>query len=134
MGYNWDNFLSMIGAKVAVLHSVAGVLIPLILVCFLTRFFGRNKSFREGLTVWKFALFASLAIVIPYLIVAQALGPEFPALLGGLIGLAIVTTAARKGFLMPSKDGHWEFDKKENWNQEWIGKMCLICSWFCYWS
>jgi lactate permease len=113
----------MIGAKVALLHAVAGVLIPLILVCFLTRFFGRNKSFREGLAVWKFALFASLAMVIPYLIVARTLGPEFPSLFGSLVGLAVVTTAAKKGFLMPPKDRHWEFDKKENWDPEWIGKI-----------
>lgn len=118
-----SDFLGMIGAKVAVLHAVAGVLIPLIVVCFLTRFFGRNKSFREGLRVWKFALFASLAMVIPYLIVACTLGPEFPSLFGSLIGLAIVTTAARKGFLMPPKEEYWEFDDKANWNPEWSGTI-----------
>jgi len=122
-GYNWDGFLSMIGAKVAVLHAVAGVLIPLILVCFLTRFFGRNKSFREGLVVWKFALFASLAMVVPYVIVARFLGPEFPSLFGSLVGLAVVTTAARRGFLMPSRQNHWDFDQRGNWSSEWIGKI-----------
>jgi len=122
-GYDWDGFLSMIGAKVAILHAVAGVLIPLILVCFLTRFFGRNKSFREGLVVWKFALFASLAMVVPYVIVALFLGPEFPSLFGSLVGLAVVTTAARRGFLMPSRQNHWDFDQRENWNSEWIGKI-----------
>jgi len=119
----WTDFLAMIGWKVAVLHAIAGVLVPLIVVMFLTRFFGRNKSFREGLRVWKFAIFASLAMVIPYLIVAYTLGPEFPSLLGGLVGLIIVTTGARKGFLMPNKDQSWEFDKKENWNPDWTGKI-----------
>jgi lactate permease len=119
----WTDFLGMIGAKVALLHAIAGVLIPLILVCFLTRFFGKNKSFREGLRVWKFALFASLAMVIPYVIVAHTLGPEFPSLFGSLVGLAIVTTVARKGFLMPPREEHWEFDKKESWDPEWIGKI-----------
>lgn len=123
IGHNWDSFLSLIGAKVALLHAIAGVLIPLILVCFLTGFFGKNKSFREGLRVWKFALFASLAMVIPYVIVAHTLGPEFPSLFGSLVGLAIVTTAARKGFLMPPRDQLWEFDEKENWDPEWIGKI-----------
>jgi lactate permease len=92
----------------------------------MTRFFGRNKSFREGLAVWKFAIFASLAMVIPYLIVASTLGPEFPSLLGGLMGLIIVTTAARRGFLMPPKDQPWEFDKKENWDPDWTGKIEII--------
>ena len=140
----WTDFLGMIGAKVALLHAIAGVLIPLIVVCFLTRYFGKNKSFREGLAVWKFALFASLAMIVPYVIVAHTLGPEFPSLFGSLIGLAIVTTAARKGFLMPPKEELWEFDKKENWDPEWIGKieisvddkndktMSLIKAWLPY--
>ncbi len=124
MGFaEWNDFLSMIGVKVALLHAVAGVLVPLIVVCFLTRFFGKNRSFREGLAVWKFAIFASLAMIIPYLIVAFTLGPEFPSLLGGLVGLVIVTTGARKGFLMPREDRHWEFDKKENWSPDWTGKI-----------
>jgi len=122
-GHNWDGFLSMIGAKVALLHAVAGLLIPLIVVCFLTGFFGRNKSFREGLAVWKFALFASLAMVIPYLLVAYTLGPEFPSLFGSLVGLAIVTTAARKGFLMPPKEPYWDFDEKPNWDPQWTGRI-----------
>ena len=145
MGWSqWTDFLGMIGAKVALLHAIAGVLVPLIVVCFLTRYFGKNKSFREGLRVWKFALFASLAMIIPYVIVAHTLGPEFPSLFGSLVGLAIVTTAARKGFLMPPKDELWEFDKKENWDPEWIGKieisvddkndntMSLIKAWLPY--
>jgi lactate permease len=119
----WTEFLAMIGWRVAVLHAVAGILVPLIVVSFMTRFFGKNRSFREGLAVWKFAIFASLAMVIPYLIVAFTLGPEFPSLLGGLVGLVIVTTGARKGFLMPRDDRHWEFDKKENWSPDWTGKI-----------
>ena len=42
----WTDFLAMIGWKVALLHSIAGVLVPLIVVSFMTRFFGRNRSFR----------------------------------------------------------------------------------------
>jgi lactate permease len=123
IGHNWDSFLSLVGARVALLHAIAGVLIPLILVSFLTKFFGKNKSFREGLVVWKFAIFASLSMVIPYVIVAYTLGPEFPSLFGSLVGLAVVTTAARRGFLMPRKEEHWEFDNKENWDPEWVGKV-----------
>ena len=119
----WTDFLAMIGWRVAVLHAVAGILVPLIVVSFMTRFFGPRRSFREGLAVWKFAIFASLAMIIPYLIVAFTLGPEFPSLLGGLVGLVIVTTAARKGFLMPRDDRHWEFERKDNWDKDWTGRI-----------
>ncbi|EGL82218.1 L-lactate transport [Caldalkalibacillus thermarum TA2.A1] len=126
LGYaDWNLFLNMVGAKVAVLHALVGTLVPLILVAFMTRFFGKNKSFGEGLKVWKFALFAALAMTVPYLIVANVLGPEFPSMLGGLIGLAIVVTAAKKGFLMPPQEEVWDFDKKENWDPEWIGRITL---------
>jgi len=119
----WTDFLAMIGWKVALLHAVAGVLVPLIVVSFMTRFFGKNRTFREGLAVWKFAIFAGLAMVIPYLTVALLLGPEFPSLLGSLVGLVVVTTGARKGFFMPRDDQHWEFDKRENWDKSWTGKI-----------
>ena len=122
-GYDWNGFLAMIGLKVAFLHTITGTLVPLILVAFLTKLFGKNRSFLDGLRVWKFALFAAVSMTIPYLIVAYVLGPEFPALLGSLVGLAIVVPAARRGFLMPPPDETWEFDRKENWDPSWTGSI-----------
>ncbi|WP_202077521.1 L-lactate permease [Caldalkalibacillus salinus] len=121
-----DNLLVLvtdIGAKVALLHMVVGTLVPLIVVAFMTRFFGKNKSFSEGVKVWKFALFAAFAMTLPYLIVANVLGPEFPSLVGGLVGLLIVVTAAKKGFLMPSKEEAWDFEARSKWDPEWTGSI-----------
>ncbi|WP_261131844.1 L-lactate permease [Bacillus sp. Marseille-Q3570] len=121
-----DNFLSlvtMIGGKVAIVHAIVGTLVPLFVVALMTRFFGKNKSFREGIKVWKFALFAAFAMTVPYVIVANVLGPEFPALIGGLVGLAIVVFAAKKGFLMPPKEEHWDFEEKSKWDPSWTGKI-----------
>ena len=124
IGYgDWTQFLAMIGVKVAILHAIAGTLVPLLVLAFMTRFFGKNRSFADGMQVWKFALFSAFAMTIPYLIVAITLGPEFPSLLGSLIGLAIVVTAARRGFLMPGADELWDFEPKERWDPEWIGTI-----------
>ena len=120
-GYEWSAFLGNIGAKVATLHAVAGTLIPLFVVALMTRFFGPKRSLAEGLAVWKFALFAALSMTIPYLLVAIFLGPEFPSLIGGMVGLGIVVTAAKKGFLMPSRNECWDFEPRERWNPEWTG-------------
>jgi len=120
---DWSGFLAMIGLKVAVLHALAGTLVPLFVLGIMTRFFGRNRSFREGLEVWPFALFAAFSMTVPYLIAAYFLGPEFPALLGGLTGLLIVVTASRCGFLMPSPDRCWDFEASEKWDPEWIGLL-----------
>lgn len=115
-------FLASIGAKVALLHAVAGTLIPLFVVSFMTRFFGPNRSFADGLRVWPFAIFAALSMTLPYLAVAVFLGPEFPSLIGGLCGLAIVVTATRKGFLIP-KGEPWNFAPRETWDDDWNGTM-----------
>jgi lactate permease len=119
----WSDFLAAIGLKVAILHTVAGVLIPLFVVALMTRFFGPGRSFADGLRIWPFAIFAALAMILPYLLVARVLGPEFPSILGGLIGLAIVITAARKGFLMPGPDEVWDFGPRETWEAEWSGSI-----------
>ena len=119
----WTDFLAFIGFKVAVLHAIAGTLVPLILVSFLTRFFGKNKSFSEGLQVWKFAIFAALSMTIPYVIAGYLLGPEFPALVGSLVGLVVVVSAARAGFLVPKPTDAWDFDAKKNWPAEWTGSV-----------
>ncbi len=125
-GYgDWNEFLAMIGFKVASLHAVAGTLVPLLVVSFMTRFFGEKRTFTEGLKVWKFALFAAFAMTVPYLLVAYFLGPEFPAMFGGLLGLAIVVPAARKGFLVPQGKDVWDFEARENWEPEWTGSVTI---------
>ncbi|MCO1600688.1 L-lactate permease [Desulfosporosinus nitroreducens] len=124
LGYtDWNAFVGFaIAAKVAMLHFVAGAFIPLFVVAFMTRYFGKNKSFSEGLKIWKFALFSAFSMTIPYLTVAKLLGPEFPSMIGGLTGLAIVVTAAKKGFLMPKGEA-WDFEPKENWDPSWTGSI-----------
>jgi len=119
----WHDFLAFIGARVALLHAIAGTLIPLFVVSLMTRFFGRNRSFAEGLRIWKFALFAAFAMTVPYVLLANLLGPEFPSMFGGLIGLAIVVPAAKRGFLMPRRDDHWDFEPKARWDPEWTGTI-----------
>jgi len=118
----WNDFLALIGFRVAMLHAAAGTLIPLILVSFLTKFFGKNKTFSEGLRIWPFALFAAFSMTVPYLAAAYFLGPEFPALVGSMVGLMIVVSAARAGFLIP-KGTTWQFENKESWPAEWTGSI-----------
>lgn len=120
-GLELSQYVDGVAVRVATLHAVAGTLIPLILVCMLTGFFGPNRNFGEGLQVWKFALFAAFAMTIPYLTFAAVLGPEFPSLLGGLIGLAIVVFAARKGFLLPRDT--WDFGPRSGWDRDWMGNV-----------
>lgn len=118
---SYDVMLQMIAARVAILHGVIGTLIPLFVVCLLTRFFGANRSWREGLAVWKFALFAGLAFTIPYTLLGVFVGPEFPSLLGGLVALALTVAAARLGWFQPKEP--WDFPPESDWLAEWRGSV-----------
>jgi lactate permease len=85
----------------------------------LTRFFGSNRSFWEGIKAWKFALFASVSFTVPYLVCALVLGPEFPSLVGAAIGMVTVIFAARRGWFIPNSN--WDFPPRENWESSWVG-------------
>ena len=121
LGLSLPAYLAAIGVQVAIVHALVGGMLPLFLVCMLTGFFGRNRDFREGLEIWPFALFASFALTVPYVLVAIFLGPEFPSLLGALIGLVVVMLAARAGFLMPRTP--WDFPPRQEWGQHWMGSL-----------
>jgi len=90
-----------------------GIFTPLIMVSILTRFWGENKSFKEGLVLWPFALFSGLAFILPSWIVANVLGPDFPSIIGGLIGLVLVVGAVKIGFLVPENVWVFRGDKEE---------------------
>jgi lactate permease len=120
-GSSWEAFLRLITSEVAILHAITGTIMPLLMVLMLTRFFGREKSWKAGFEVLPFAIFAGLAFTLPYAATGILLGPEFPSLMGGLIGLAIVTTAAHFGFLVPKNT--WDFSDAKDWPSEWLGSI-----------
>lgn len=120
-GSSWDAFFMETVGRVAITHGIVGILMPLIMVMVLTRFFGRNQSWREGLEVAPFAIFTAVCFVVPYMMAGVFLGPEFPSMIGGMVGLAIVVTAAKRGFLMPKKT--WDFADAKDWPVEWIGRI-----------
>lgn len=143
LGLSYDGFIAEIGFQAAAIHAIVGLLIPLLIAVFLTGFFGQRRSFAEGLKVWPFALYASVAMTIPYVLVARFAGPEFPALLGGLIGLTVVMFTSSKGFLMPKET--FDFGPRASWEERWMGsvdtdhlgdlrskKMGLVMAWMPY--
>ncbi len=121
----WADFLGFLGGRIALTHAIVGTFIPLLVVCLMTRFFGKHRSWAEGLAIWKFAIFAGLAMTIPYCLVARFLGPEFPSLIGSAVGLLVVITAAKRGFLMPPRESPWDFEARETWPQDWSGTLDL---------
>lgn len=120
-GSNWEAYLQAITSQAAIIHAITGTLIPLLMVMMLTRFFGKHKSWTEGLSILPFAIFGGLAFTIPYAITGIFLGAEFPSIIGALVGLAIVVPAARAGFLIPKES--WDFAPPSEWPVSWVGKL-----------
>lgn len=121
LGSSWDVYLQIITSQVAITHAIAGTLIPLLMIAMLTRFFGENRSWKEGFAILPFAIFGGLAFTIPYALTGVFLGAEFPSLIGALVGLPIVIFAAKKGFLVPKKT--WDFAPREKWPVIWMSKL-----------
>ena len=120
-GSSWDTYLQIVTSEVAITHAITGTLIPLFMCVMLTRFFGENKSWSEGLSILPFAIFAGIAFTIPYALTGIFLGAEFPSLIGALVGLPIVILAAKSGFLVPKKV--WDFAPREKWPSIWMSKL-----------
>ncbi len=135
-----DYFASIV-VRAGILNSIIGTVIPMLMLCCLTRYFGQRKSWQSGLAVWQFALFAGLAFTLPSTLTAVFLGAEFPSLAGGLVGLAIVVPTAQAGWLTPQQI--WDFPPTDDWEDGWRGnlqavinnsveQMSLIKAWMPY--
>jgi len=120
-GATMAEYVQAVTVRAAALHAITGTIMPAFMVVMMTRFFGARKSWTEGLSVLPFALFAGVAFTVPYFVTAWLFGPEFPSLLGGLVGLAIVSFAARRGFLIP--DDTWDFPSKDQWPSDWVSDL-----------
>lgn len=118
-----DEYLFAVGSKVGILHGVIGTLIPLIVCIVLTRFYGKNKSYREGFQALPFALLGGLCFTIPYIIIANTLGPEFPSVLASLAALIVVIFCAKNKILTPKSI--WDFPPRDEQPKDWWGELKL---------
>lgn len=80
------------------------LLAPLFMSALLTKTFG--GSLTEGLKIWKQALLAGVCFVVPYTLIALILGPEFPSLVGSLLGMGMFIFLLKTPF----------FELKETWD------------------
>ena len=118
---NMDEFNMAIGKWSSLLHALMIYILPVFMLGFITRVFGPNRRWSDGLKAWKFCVFAATAFCIPYLGFAWFVGPEFPSLIGGLVGLGVIIAGAKAGFCMPEET--WDFGPHEKWAAEWSGEV-----------
>lgn len=134
------NFASMggfnmvVGQWATIMHLPMIFILPIFMLGFITRFFGPERSWKPGFGAWKFCIFAAVSFTIPYLAFAWLVGPEFPSLIGGLVGLGVIVAGAKAGFCMPEKA--WDFGPVDKWDPEWTGsiKGSDSCEFKCHMS
>lgn len=123
-GINFTDYLSfckVVGEWCTTMHGPMVFILPIFMLGFLTRFYGQNKSWSEGFAAWRYCLFAGVCFGVPYAILAWTLGPEFPSMVGGLVGLGVLVYATKHGFCVP-KDV-WDFGPHSTWEAEWTGTI-----------
>ncbi|SFL50535.1 lactate permease [Halogranum rubrum] len=114
-------WVTEIAVFAASFHVIVGVALPFIGVAMMTRFFGEERSIKPALEVLPLTLFAWASFSIPYFLTAYFLGPEFPGLLGSMIGLAATVGALKAGFFHP--DEEWDFAPESTWPDHWVGDI-----------
>ena len=139
-GVSADTFMMVLTKSIVLPNAIAGIFIPLLGIAILTKFFGKEKSYKPAFQAIPFALFAGFAFMIPYAVIGYFFGPELPSLVGAFIGMIIVVIAAKKGFLVPKTP--WDFPEESQWPKIWksntdtgnIGQanMSLLKAWSPY--
>lgn len=133
-GGSYVDFAQYIAMHMITIDLITGTLVPLVMVSILTGFFGRNKSFKEGFAIWKFALFSGLAFTVPAWIINYLAGPEFPSVIGALVGMALVIPVAKKGYLLPKTPWN-DFAESESQSAEKVinrSEISQIAAWTPY--
>lgn len=115
----FDGFAKLVGEWATFMHGPMAIILTIFMLGFMTRFWGPERSWAAGFRAWKFCVFAAVCFLVPYVACAWALGPEFPAMLGGLLGLGVVVWGAKQGFCVPRDS--WGFGDPAKWDASWSG-------------
>ncbi len=134
------NFIDKFTFTTSLIHLISGTFLPIVVLLLITKIFGKEKSFKPAIKALPFAFFAGLSFTLPMLLITKFLSYEFASLLAALISIILTVLAAKFGFLVPKQ--YWDFDKKENWQLDWLQtvktqntaktQMSIIRAWIPY--
>lgn len=96
-----SNILQEVTKNVALYHSIASFIVPLAIVYFVIKFSKEKEKKKAFIETLPFCIFVWLAFAIPFLLVAIYVGPELPSIVGGFVGLFVVSLAAHYKILTP---------------------------------
>lgn len=134
-GLTFEVFERLVMEKLGFLMGVGGTFIPLFMVTILVLVYSKKRRIRSVIEMIPFCIASGLAFTVPYCILAHIVGPEFPTVLGSLIGLVIVIGMIKLEIFVPKYC--WDFEglkmkrKKEDFT-DIPEEMTLLKAWMPY--
>ena len=87
----------------------------------MTRFFGAERSFADGLKIWKFAIFAGLAFTVPTVWSQCCWAPSFPLCWADCSGSP--SSSAPRGQALHPRGRTLDFPPRDQWENNWMGSF-----------
>ena len=121
-GFTVQAYSVEVAVWAATYHALVGFVMPLFAVGMIVYFFGdpNDRSLKPAWEVAPLAFFSGIAFVVPYWLSAQ-ISAEFPALIGSMLGGAIVVGTLKAGYFVPQNE--WDFPPREEWPTHWVGTI-----------
>ncbi len=120
-GVDPSAFMQDVSVYTAMIHAVSGILVPMFVIAFMVKIFGKNKSIKDAFPAFPFAILGAVSFLVPYLLASLTLGYELPSLLGGIVSLGVLVYCANHKILTPKES--WDFPQKEEWPDSWTGNV-----------
>jgi len=105
------DFFHQIANHITMIDSVMGILLPTIVIVFLTLNFGKRKSIKDVFEILPWTLMIGIFYAVLAIIDSFLLGPEFVSLVTPILTLVLATVTAKKKFLLP-KHTTWTLEGK----------------------
>jgi lactate permease len=106
-GGNAEAYTRELAGITTLFLGVGGVFVPVIISFMLVIMFSTERKLRSALEILPFAVFSGIVFVVPYYLLGRLAGPDFPSIIGSLVGLGATILAARYKFLVPRHV--WDF-------------------------
>jgi len=95
-----------------------GLIVPIMMLNVMTT--GAKNKREQFWPALPFAIWSGIAFVLPSLFIALWLGPEFPSILGSIIGLILIIITTRLGIFMPKQTHSLSAKKIPIHNLSWF--------------
>lgn len=115
-------FFDLIGRTITKMDFVTATLLPTLIIMTLTKFFGKEKSFKAAFEILPWSILVGLSYSASALIYSTFLGAEFVSILASLTGLVVSCYTAKNGILMP-KNNEWKTDSADDEKVETAKKV-----------